>query len=297
MLRNDTGVYEGAEISIYYDPMIAKLCAHAQTREAAIDLSVRALDEFEIDGIQHNVPFLAALLDHPRFRRGTITTGFIAEEFPDGFHGAQLAEPAYHSLVALAAFLKVHEVARAQTISGQLAGRGRRVANEYVVFDGTRSLNVAIRQSATAFDVVVDGHVVAIAAPGFEPGRRLFKGLINGKPFSARLRRVGSAWQLTHRGATFNFKVRAPRAAALAAFMPVKAPPDTSKYLLCPMPGLVVSINVEVGQEIKAGETLAIVEAMKMENVLKAERDGVISIINAKAGDSLAVDAVILEFA
>jgi propionyl-CoA carboxylase alpha chain len=296
-LRNDTGVFEGAEISIYYDPMIAKLCAHAPTREGAIDLSVRALDEFEIDGIQHNVPFLAALLDHPRFRRGTITTGFIAEEFPDGFHGAALSDATYRSLVALAAFLKVHEVARAQTISGQLPGRGRRLSDSYVVSDGTRSSPVDIRRGDGGMDIVVDEHVVAISCPGFQPGRRLFKGLINGKPFSARLRRVGSAWRLTHRGATLDFRVRLPRAAALAALMPHKAPPDTSKFLLCPMPGLVVSIAVTEGQEVKAGETLAVVEAMKMENVLKAERDGVVAKIEAKAGDSLAVDAVILEFA
>jgi len=296
-LRNDTGVYEGAEISIYYDPMIAKLCTHAPTREAAINASVRALDEFEIAGIQHNVPFLAALLDHPRFRSGKITTGFIAEEFPDGFHGAQLSELADRFLIGLAVFLEVQENMRGLTIDGQIALHRPAHNGEYVVMVGKRSIPVRAVISDWGCVVTIDGQAIRVDRSNYLPGKRLYKGDINDAPFAAQIKPVGSGWRLTHRGATATYHVRNPQAAALAALMPEKVAPDTSKYLLCPMPGLVVSIAVAVGQEVKAGETLAVVEAMKMENVLKAERDGVIAKIEAKPGDSLAVDAVILEFA
>ena len=306
-VRNDTGVQEGGEISLYYDPMIAKLCVHAEDRDAAIEHMGSALDEFYVDGIQHNIPFLNAVMSHPRFRSGEFTTGFIAEEFPDGFEGAELSETTREILVAVAARAHATMATRARQISGQLHdgfGSDDERQNWVVTIDG-KNYEISIGEDDIADeDLEVDvlprweadrpRHLVVTGE--WTPGQPLFQGQVNEKDVAVQVKPVDDGFLLSYRGASVKAAVRTPRGAELAALMPEKVPPDTSKYLLCPMPGLVVSIDVEVGQEVKAGEKLAVVEAMKMENVLPAERDGMVAKINAGPGDSLAVDEIILEF-
>jgi propionyl-CoA carboxylase alpha chain len=298
-VRNDTGVYEGGEISVYYDPMIAKLCTHGPTREAAIEHMADALDAFHVDGIRHNIPFLAAIMQHPRWIEGRLTTGFIDEEFPDGFAGADVSDHVRRRLVAVAAAVDHVENERKRRISGQMGGRAVRFARRRVV--------VALGATGV-IDLVDDGPFLRIAHVGeghggetivesrWMPGQPVWTGRIDGHQRSVQVRRVLNGYRLTHRGVEADFRVYTEREAALAALMPVKVAPDTSKLLLCPMPGLVVSIAVEEGQPVKAGETLCVVEAMKMENILRAERDATVAKITCKAGDILAVDAVIMEF-
>ncbi len=306
-VRNDTGVQEGGEISLYYDPMIAKLCVHAEDRAAAIEHMSQALDEFYIDGIQHNIPFLNAVMSHPRFRSGDFTTGFIAEEFPDGFEGAELGETTREVLVGVAARAHATMATRAAQISGQLHdgyGADEERQNWVVTIDGKNyEINIGeddIADEDLEVDVLprweADRARHLVVNGEWTPGQPLFQGQVNEKDVAVQVKPLDDGFMLSYRGATVKAAVRSPRAAELAALMPEKVAPDTSKFLLCPMPGLVVSIDVEVGQEVKAGETLAVVEAMKMENVLPAERDGVVAKINAGPGDSLAVDEVILEF-
>jgi propionyl-CoA carboxylase alpha chain len=303
-VRNDTGVYEGGEISIFYDPMIAKLCTHADTREEAVDAMSDALDTFYIEGIQHNIPFLGAIMEHERFRSGNITTGFIAEEYPDGFEGVAVDDGRAEMLAVVAVFLNEIHAARATMISGQLSGRGRELPEDWVVslddeiaipvraFEGPEGLDVSILD---AEGEVFSSHTVE---SDWCPGDTVFTGEVDGKNVVVQtLRAKGlQGYNLGYRGSLVNAAVRTERGYELSKLMPEKIEPDTSNLLLCPMPGLVVSIHVEVGQSVQAGETLAVVEAMKMENILRAERDGVISVVNAEAGDSLAVDAIILEF-
>ncbi len=296
-VRNDTGVYEGAEISLFYDPMIAKLCTHAPNREQAIDLMEQVLDSFYIRGIQDNIPFLSAVMANPRFREGRLSTNFIAEEFPDGFHGVTPEGGLRDALVAVAAFLQLREIERATHITGQLRPRehGHR---DFVVTLDKASAPIRITPVGAEYHVVLrDAGVTLKVASDWQPGQTLFRGTVDGRAYWIQIDRRTEGWRLSSRGAQVVATVRTPRAAELSALMPEKVPPDTSKLLLCPMPGLVVAIPVEVGQEVKAGEPLAVVEAMKMENVLRAERDGTVSEIHAKPGDSLAVDHVILEFA
>ncbi|MGF1454760.1 MAG: acetyl-CoA carboxylase biotin carboxylase subunit [Alphaproteobacteria bacterium] len=307
-IRNDTGVEEGDEISMFYDPMIAKLCTHGPDRLTAIDHMSMAIDEFFIDGIGHNVPFIAAVMQHPRFREGRLTTGFIAEEYPDGFAGGELHAAAFEAFVATSALINARFVDRERNISGRLGGPVPSVDGDWVITMGGHRL--AIHTSSA------DGSVRTIVGPGsiipegtelllhsdWVPGQPILRGRLTGpiggmRPMAVQVRPRIDRWELSHSGATVMSVIERPREAALHELMPEKLPPDTSKFLLCPMPGLVVSIEVQEGQEVKAGEPLAVVEAMKMENVLRAERDAVIHKINAKPGDSLAVDEVILEFA
>jgi propionyl-CoA carboxylase alpha chain len=300
-IRNDTGVFEGGEISIHYDPMIAKLCTHAPTREAAIDYMADALDQFYIEGIQHNVPFLSAVMGHPRFRSGKLSTNFIAEEFKGGFHGAELTAELKDRMAAVGVFMHLREEERRRKISGQVNGHAP-VEKEWTV-----TLN---RADVFAAKTMTEGRDVVAVRLGegkqssrmievessWRPGEPVFTGEVAGSPVAMQVNRKFDIWHIVHRGATALVNVRRPRVAALALHMLFKPPADTSKLLLCPMPGLVVSIAAQVGHEVKVGEVLAVVEAMKMENVLRAERDGVIKRIAAKPGDSLPVDAVILEF-
>jgi propionyl-CoA carboxylase alpha chain len=305
-IRNDTGVQEGGEISLYYDPMIAKLCTHGPNRQAAIDHMSGALDEFYIEGIQHNVPFLNAVMSHKRFQEGRLTTGFIAEEFPDGFEGADLDETTREILVAVAARADTTIRERDWQISGQVqeGGAEEDLTNRVVTLDG-KNYEICVGADDVADDDLevdvlprweADRARHLIVTGEWTPGTPLFRGQINGRDVAVQVKPVIDGFELNFRGATVKANVRSQRAAELAALMPEKVAPDTSKYLLCPMPGLVVSIDVEVGQEVKAGEALAVVEAMKMENVLVAERDGVVGSIAAEQGDSLSVDEVILEF-
>jgi propionyl-CoA carboxylase alpha chain len=276
--------------------MIAKLCTHASTRERAIDGMAAALDGFFIEGVENNVPFLTAIMRHKRFRDGKLTTGFIAEEYPDGFHGAPLGkdDEKLFALAALAVQLTLAQ--RATRISNQFDGPPR-AGDHFVVALGENSVEAkhvhlaAGRLKAQLGSRAVEADVV------WEPGQPILRLRSGDVAATFKVHRRAGGWLLEHGGARLTCAVRAPSAAALAALMPKKKAADTSKFLLCPMPGLVVSVNVKEGQEVKAGETLAVVEAMKMENVLLAERDGVVKSIKAKKGDSLAVDDVILEFA
>ncbi len=303
-VRNDTGVYEGGEISLYYDPMIAKLCTHAATREEAVDAMSDALDAFYIEGIQHNIPFLGAIMEHERFRKGDLTTGFIADEYPDGFGGVPVSDERADKLVLAAAFMNEIHALRATEITGQLPNRPRFLPEDWVVsLDKEHTIHLRTEPEEDWLNVVLkneDGsersrHTVASE---WRPGKVVFEGVIDGEPIVLQAERARGlqGYNLTYRGSTVNAAVRTKNAHDLSQFMPEKVAADTSKYLLCPMPGLVVSINVEVGQEVKVGQTLAVVEAMKMENILRAERDGVVAEISAAAGDSLQVDEVIIEF-
>jgi len=289
-VRVDDGVYEGSEISMFYDPMIAKLITWGETREAAIDRQVTALDRFEIDGIGHNIDFLSTLMQHPRFRSGEITTGFIAEEFPDGFTGAAADETLSLRLAAIAGVLASIDAARAAQIAGRLNGPAEPATSWVVTLDKVERM-VEIAGDA----VTVDGTAIVVDAP-YVPGQKLVEALVDGESLSIKVERRRTGWRFTTRGASHELRVLSPRVAALSHHMIEKIPPDMSRFLLCPMPGLVTAIHVGEGAKVEAGQPLAVVEAMKMENILRAEKAGMVKIVAAKPGDSLAVDAVILEF-
>jgi propionyl-CoA carboxylase alpha chain len=284
-VRVDSGVYEGGEISMFYDPMIAKLCTHGKTRNEAIDRMRRALDEFYVRGVSHNVPFLAALMAHPRFRAGKLTTNFIAEEFKGGFTAAHLPPKDPAVLAAVAAVI--------ERIRDE---RGGVTQDRRVVMLNREPVDLTVTGENTVFGVDVGGREIAVET-GWQPGEPLIHAVVDGLHIVLQADIVGSGWRLTHEGGQAEALVLTPRQAELYALMPVKAAPDTSKFLLSPMPGLLASVAVSEGQEVKAGEALAVVEAMKMENVLRAVRDGTIKTLHAKAGDSLRVDQKIIEFA
>ena len=295
-VRNDTGVFEGGEISVFYDPMIAKLCAWAPDRGAAIEAMRGALGAFEIEGIGHNLPFLEAVMDHPDFVAGEITTAFIEEAFPEGFAGAALAHEDLRALAACAAAMhRVSEIRRAR-ISGRMDNHERRVGAEWVVTLGAERFELAIeadREGATVR--FLDGAVHRVVS-GWTPGTTLARLEVDGRPLTVRVEPIVQGFRMRTRGADLCARVRTPRQAELAALMPERAALDTARLLLCPMPGLVTRVDVGEGDAVEEGQALCVVEAMKMENVLRAERGGTIAKVNAKAGDSLAVDDVILEF-
>ena len=290
VVRVDDGVFEGGEVSIFYDPMIAKLITWAPTREQAIDLQIAALDAFVIDGIGHNVDFLSALMQHPRFREGRITTGFIAEEYPEGFHGAPARERLTAQLAALAGMLSTAGAERALRIEGQL-GTPLEAPTDWMVRIGPLDYPVSV-----AADSVSAGEGGMTIDMSFVPGQRLIQARIDGEPISVGVERTILGWRLTTRGARYDARVLTRREAELAGHMIAKVPPDLSRFLLCPMPGLLTALNVGEGDRVEAGQPLAVVEAMKMENILRAEKAGVVKKVEAKPGDSLGVDAVILEF-
>ena len=295
VVRNDTGVYEGGEISMYYDPMIAKLCTWGKDRASAIEGQRRALDTFEVEGIGHNLPFLSAVYDHPRFISGEITTAFIAEEYPDGFEGAPLDDASRDRFAAAATVMQSRVVARERQITGQLRSGPAESPKDWTVTLNGEALDVSQQWGAQGAQVILPNRAMKVSAE-WNPGMTLFAGTFDDEDYVFKVKPSTSGFVLRQGGREVDVKVRSRRAAELAALMPEKLPPDTSKMLLCPMPGLVVSIAVEEGDEVQDGQVLATVEAMKMENVLRAEKKGVISKVNAKAGDSLAVDDVILEF-
>jgi propionyl-CoA carboxylase alpha chain len=296
-IRVDTGVFEGAEISLYYDPMIAKLVAYGASRSEAIARLAAALDAFYIRGLSHNVAFLAAVLQKPRFAEGRLSTGFIAEEFPQGFASVEPSPDALDLAVPAAAALQRIIAEQEARITGQLAGHGRVVPEDWIVVIGAAQHRVCARREASAVAVTRADGRRQVVATDWQPGQPLLRASIDGAPVTFQIDRDGIGFRLTRAGTVLGVKVLPPRAAALLAQMPVKQPPDLSRYLLSPMPGLLVSVAVGEGQEVKAGEELAVVEAMKMENVLRAERDGTVAKVRARAGDSLAVDQVIIEFA
>ncbi|MEA2807446.1 MAG: propionyl-CoA carboxylase alpha chain [Rhodospirillaceae bacterium] len=284
-VRVDTGVYEGGEISMFYDPMIAKLCSYGKTRIDAIERMRRALDEFYVRGVSHNVPFLAALMAHPRFREGRLTTNFIAEEFKGGFTAAHLPPRDPAMLAGIAAVADRIKAARLGTLQ-----------DNRVVMLNRDPVALAVTGGGSDFEVEVGGRQLAIETD-WSPGEPLMHAKVDGQAVVVQIDAVGSGWRLIHEGGQAEALVLTPRQAELYALMPVKAAPDTSKFLLSPMPGLLASIAVSEGQEVKTGEVLAVVEAMKMENVLRATRDGTVKTLHAKAGDSLRVDQKIIEFA
>ncbi len=295
--RVDTGVIEGSEISLFYDPMIAKLVTHAPTRARAIAAQADALDAFVIDGIRHNIPFLAALMQHQRWRDGELSTGFIAEEFPNGFHPTAPDESLEKTLAAVAAAIDHVFGERKRRISGQQPDAAVTRARKRVVRLGDKERVLDLSREDDELAVRFDGdrerHVIA---SDWKPGEPLWVGAFDGEPVAVQVRPLLNGFDLAHRGAQVRAFVFTEREAELVHSVPPRVAADGGKAVRCPMPGLVVSIAVAEGQEVKAGETLAVVEAMKMENVLRAERDGIVKRIHARQGDSLAVDAVILEF-
>ncbi|QDI76300.1 MULTISPECIES: acetyl-CoA carboxylase biotin carboxylase subunit [Leisingera] len=295
-VRNDTGVYEGGEISMYYDPMIAKLCTWAPTREEAIDAMRIALDSFEVEGIGHNLPFLSAVMDHPKFISGDMTTAFIAEEYPEGFEGVELHSDDLRKIAAAcAAMHRVAEIRRTR-VSGRMDNHERKVGTDWVVSLQGQSFDVVIDADREGATVNFQGGGSYRVTSDWTPGDQLATVKVNGETLVLKTGKATQGFRIRSRGADLAVKVRTPRQAELAALMPEKVAPDTSKLLLCPMPGLIVKVDVEVGQEVQEGQNLCTVEAMKMENILRAERKGVVSKINAAPGDSLAVDDVIMEF-
>src|SRR3954462_11028209 len=301
-VRNDTGVQEGGEISIHYDPMIAKLVTHAPSRAAAIEAQATALDSFYVDGIRHNIPFLSALMHHPRWREGRLSTGFIAEEFPRGFAVRVPEGEVARRLAAVGAAIDHVLGERNRQISGQMNGRVVQRERRRAVWLDREEIGLDVAREGEAIAVQFAGTGAGSANPlilesSWKPGEAVWQGNINGLPAAVQVRFIANGFRLAHRGYEVSAYVFTESEAASARLMPVTTAADTGKKLLCPMPGLVVSIAVTEGQEVKAGETLAVVEAMKMQNVLRAERDGVVKKISATPGATLAVDALILEFA
>ncbi|MBD1204374.1 MAG: acetyl/propionyl/methylcrotonyl-CoA carboxylase subunit alpha [Rhodobacteraceae bacterium] len=296
IVRNDTGVYEGGEISMYYDPMIAKLCTWGETRAAAIEEMRLALDTFEVEGIGHNLPFCSAVMDHARFTSGNITTAFIAEEYPEGFNGVALDGAMLRRVAAAAAAMnRVAEIRRTK-ITGTMDNHQRRVGDDWVVNLQGESFAVTIAADKAGSTVTFSEGTTHRVESDWTPGQQLARLTVDGTPLVMKVGKVPMGFRLRVRGADLKCFVRSPRQHELSLLMPEKLPPDTSKFLLCPMPGLVVKINVAEGDEVQEGQALATVEAMKMENILKAERRGVVKKISASAGASLKVDDVIMEF-
>jgi propionyl-CoA carboxylase alpha chain len=311
-VRVDDGVAEGGEVSIFYDPMIAKLITWGATRDEAADLQIAALDRFEIEGLGHNIDFVSAIMQHPRFRSGELTTGFIAEEYPDGFQGAPTDAELIKSLAAIAGFVATAEADRARHVDGQLGD----------TLDPPSRWQVNIGAAVHHIEMV-DGDIHVDGAPfdlsmEYDPGDRLIEAEVyvpqrrlgaspdpsdsgprpsagNTMELAVKITKTRTGFHLTTRGATHIARVLPGHIAHLATHMIQKIPPDLSKFLICPMPGLLTTLHVNVGDTVEAGQPLAVVEAMKMENILRAEKSGTVKLINAQAGDSLAVDAVILE--
>ena len=294
-VRVDTGIEEGSEVSMYYDPMIAKLITSGRTRDEAIDRMADALDAYHIRGVSHNISFLNALVCHPRFREGRISTNFIAEEYPDGFHSADVAQAEPHLPIVIAAMIHRRFMDRAAKLSGQLPSHERKVGSAFVVV-------IAEQQHAVSVVPVAGGHEVRLGgrthrvSTAWQFGDALIRADVDGRSVCFQLDRVGVRYRLSYRGAQLDALVCEPRAAELSRLMLPKVPPDLSKFLLSPMPGLLVRLAVTVGQELKAGEEIAVVEAMKMENSLRATDDVTVKKILAEQGQSLVVDQPIIEF-
>jgi propionyl-CoA carboxylase alpha chain len=294
-VRVDTGVYEGGEISMYYDPMIAKLVGFGKDREEAIARCAAALDAYCVRGVNHNIGFLSAIMAHPRFHAGKLTTGFIAEEFPDGFRGRAPDAALRTRLVALAALLERRAGEVETGIAGQLPGHAAKVPTTFSVALNGDETRVAVARDGAGYALRVGDEAIA-ASTDWRPGSPILHAMVAATPVVAQVDRAGTRWRIVHQGCMIDARVVRAGIAELAALMPVKRPPDTSKFLLSPMPGLLKTVAVKAGQDIKAGEELCVVEAMKMENILRAERDGIVAKLHAAPGDSLAVDQRILEF-
>jgi propionyl-CoA carboxylase alpha chain len=293
-VRVDTGVFEGGEVSMFYDPMVAKLVTWGEDRAQAIEKMRAALDKFIIRGISTNISFLSALIAHERFVSGDISTNTIAEEYPEGFHAADLPHEDPATIIAVAGAMVRKYRDRAAQIDGQLRGHRRIVPSSWIVIMNGEHHAVSVMPIEGGHDVVYDGKTYAVRSD-WEFGQPLFDGIINGEEIHVQVRRKGQIYTLSRGGSQSDVRILNPRAAELYKLMPVKAPPDTSRHVVAPMPGLLVSVTVAEGDEVKAGDELAVLEAMKMENTLRAERNGVVAKINFKAGESVEVDEVIME--
>lgn len=296
IVRNDTGVYEGGEISMYYDPMIAKLCVWAPTRAESIAAMADALDAFEVEGIGHNLPFLSAVMTHPRFQSGNITTKFIAEEWPDGFHGVEPDTAQSRLLAAVAMFAEHADETRKTRISGTLANHTRRLGQRFVIMAGKDTWSLSTADEVGSLRVDFEDGTSLCVSSDWKPGAPLGRFTIGSEQHDVKITKASTGWRLRWRGVDAVYRVMTPRLFELAQFMPVKQAADTSKQLLCPMPGVITQVLVRAGDQVEAGQSLATVEAMKMENLLKAERRAVVKSVKVEAGQSLAVDEVIMEF-
>ena len=290
-IRNDTGVVEGSDISMFYDPMIAKLSTHGPSRAQAVQTMARALDDFLIEGVEHNLPFLSAVMDQPRFREGRLTTGYIAEEFPEGFHGLEPTPEQADQLLAAAAFMHRLQAGR--------RSNGGKFRDEWIVAAGAskRLVRLAPEGEALRIELLDEGLALTLSEVDWRPGWPLFKARLDGRPFTVHAAPAAEGFRLRHRAASQRVLVLTPRSAELHEKLPERQPADTSRLILSPMPGLVVSITVEPGQAIKSGQAVAVVEAMKMQNIIRSERDGVVKAVGPKPGDSVAADEMLVEFA
>ena len=289
VVRNDSGVREGDEISMFYDPMIAKLCAWGPTREAAVDGMARALEDTHLSGLGHNIPFLSAVMDQQRFRSGELSTSYIKDEFPDGFHGLTPSER--QARILIAAGMAMHEI-----ISEQAGDPSDRTDWIVLVDKAPHGVSLSYDEDEALLLAFTGGGHARLTEIDWRPGLAQFRAELDGEPFTAEVKRVADGFDIRHRAARARVRVMTPRAAEFFARLPEKQAADTSKLIQSPMPGLVVSVPVSVGQAVKTGETVAIIEAMKMQNILKAERDGVVKAVGAKAGDPVAADDVLVEF-
>ncbi len=295
IIRVDSGVNEGSEVSIYYDPMMAKLIAYGEVRQIAINNLQNALDSYFIRGLNHNMAFLANLISHPRFARGILTTNFIPDEYPDGFYEKQVVIEYPNILIAVAVGVHQAYTDRAHCISGQVSGHYLDVENNWIVVMRGEQYPITVQGDGDYFIVTVGGKSFSVSSD-WKLGQPLFFAQINAKAICVQVERHGISYRLGYRGAQADILVLSPLAIELNALMPLKEPPNTSKFLLSPMPGLLISILVNVGQKVKVGDELAVVEAMKMENVLRAEKDQIVKSVEVKEKDSLMVDQVIIEF-
>ena len=296
IVRNDTGVFEGGEISMYYDPMIAKLCTWAPSRNLAIEQMSKALDRFEVEGIGHNLPFLSAVMNHEKFISGDTTTAFIEENYPDGFEGVTLGEGELRRIAAsCAAMNRVAEIRRTK-ISGRLDNHERKIGNDWVVNLQGQSFKVIITADPSGSDVLFeDGETLRVAGR-WVPGQSLAEMRVGETNLVMKVKKISGGFRIRSGGADLKVHVRTPMQSKLAKLMLEKLAPDTSRLLLCPMPGLVVKVHVFEGEEVQEGQALCTIEAMKMENILRAERKGVVETLQASEGSSLAVDDVIMTF-
>ncbi|MCK5424364.1 MAG: hypothetical protein KAI89_03260, partial [Emcibacter sp.] len=294
-VRVDTGIYEGSEISMYYDPMIAKLITYGEDRGQAIEHMKQALDRYYIRGLGHNIAFLADVMNNKRFQSGDITTNYIAEEYPDGFNGGALTNETKKVMMAVAQTIHSFEMGRQSHISDKMNEAAPDYKDKWIITIDGENYKSSFFATEDGCAVLCNDETHTVLSEWL-PGNAFFEGQINGKDVCVQVNKLLDGYLLTYHGASEKIFIRTPREAELASLMPEKIPPDMSAFLLCPMPGLIVSLDVAKGDDVKAGQTLCVVEAMKMENILKAERDAVIKKISAKAGDSLAVDDVIMEF-
>jgi propionyl-CoA carboxylase alpha chain len=274
---------------MFYDPMIAKLVTWGETRDEAADKQIAALDAFEIEGLGHNIDFVSAIMQHPRFRSGELTTGFIAEEYPDGFHGAATSDELKVKIAAVAAFVATARADRSRRMDGQLAAALAPPSEWTLTID-----RVAFEVEIDEDEVLVNGSSVELAME-YTPGDRLVEAEVDGELLGLRIEPTRNGLKVTTRGAIHKVSILPTRLAPLSAYMIEKVAPDLSRFLICPMPGLLVSLHVAEGDKVELGQPLAVIEAMKMENILRAEKSGVVKFVNAEAGQSLAVDTIILE--